>query len=111
MLSWEEKFAYDVQYVDTRCLRVDLRILLETVVKVIRREGISAEGHTTSPEFLGTTASRPDGTRPMVTGSEQAGVNATHPRIGRPDRAEPSGHRYPRMSHRSPQEPPLSRPS
>ena len=57
-LSWEEKFAYDVRYVDTRCLRLDLRILLETVVMVLRREGISAEGHATAPEFLGTAGSR-----------------------------------------------------
>ncbi|MEH0841658.1 sugar transferase [Micromonospora sp. CPCC 205711] len=60
-LSWEEKFAYDVRYVDTRCLRLDLRILLETVVKVLRRQGISADGHATAPEFLGTGASAPDG--------------------------------------------------
>ena len=52
-LSWEEKFAYDVRYVDTRCLRLDLRILAETVIRVLRREGVSADGHATAPEFLG----------------------------------------------------------
>ncbi|MET8308623.1 sugar transferase [Micromonospora sp. NPDC005173] len=52
-LSWEEKFTYDVRYVDTRCLRLDLRILLETVVMVLRREGVTADGHATAPEFLG----------------------------------------------------------
>ncbi|MEV0155926.1 sugar transferase [Micromonospora sp. NPDC050686] len=59
-LSWEEKFAYDVRYVDTRSLRLDLRILLRTVIKVLRREGISADGHATAPPFLGTAQSRPD---------------------------------------------------
>ncbi len=59
-LSWEEKFAYDVRYVDARCLRLDLRILLETVVLVLRREGISADGHATAPEFLGTAESLAD---------------------------------------------------
>lgn len=54
LLSWEEKFAYDVRYVDARCLRLDLRILLETVVTVLCREGIRADGHATAPEFLGT---------------------------------------------------------
>ena len=53
-LSWEEKFGYDVRYVDTRRLGLDLRILAETVVRVLRREGVSADGHATAPEFLGT---------------------------------------------------------
>jgi len=55
-LSWECKFAYDVQYVDARSLLLDLRILAETVATVLRREGITADGHTTSPEFVGTSA-------------------------------------------------------
>jgi lipopolysaccharide/colanic/teichoic acid biosynthesis glycosyltransferase len=53
-LTWEEKFSYDVQYVDTRCLRLDLRILAETIRAVLRREGISAAGVPTAPEFLGS---------------------------------------------------------
>ncbi|MFD2766138.1 sugar transferase [Micromonospora eburnea] len=53
-LSWEEKFTYDVRYVDSRSLWLDLRILLVTVVKVLRHEGISAEGHATMPEFVGS---------------------------------------------------------
>jgi len=56
-LSWQEKFAYDVQYVDGRCLRLDLSILLETVVKVLRRDGITADGHATASEFLGSQPS------------------------------------------------------
>ncbi|AVT32866.1 UDP-galactose phosphate transferase [Plantactinospora sp. BC1] len=53
-LSWEEKFRYDVEYVDRRCLRLDLRILLETVLRVLRRQGISAPGNPTMPEFAGS---------------------------------------------------------
>ncbi|MET7968219.1 sugar transferase [Micromonospora sp. NPDC005305] len=53
-LSWEDKFRYDVQYVDQRSLRLDLRILAETVRVVLRREGISAPGTVTWHEFMGT---------------------------------------------------------
>jgi lipopolysaccharide/colanic/teichoic acid biosynthesis glycosyltransferase len=53
-LSWEEKFALDVRYVDERSLALDLRILWRTVVAVVRREGVSAAGHATMPEFLGS---------------------------------------------------------
>ncbi|MCS7242178.1 sugar transferase [Candidatus Caldatribacterium sp.] len=52
-LSWEEKFRYDVWYVDHWSLWLDLKILLLTVIKVLKREGISAEGHATMPEFTG----------------------------------------------------------
>lgn len=55
-LSWEEKFKLDVWYVDNWNLWLDLKILLITVVKVLRRKGISAEGHATMPEFRGSTA-------------------------------------------------------
>ena len=50
-LSWQEKFELDVWYVDHRSLRLDARILLMTVAKVLKREGISASGHATMPEF------------------------------------------------------------
>ena len=53
-ISWDEKLALDVWYVDNRNFWLDLRILLETVVKVARREGISAAGEATMPEFRGT---------------------------------------------------------
>lgn len=57
-ISWEEKLALDVWYVDNRSLRLDVRILLETVVKVLRRDGISAAGEATMPEFRGTVETR-----------------------------------------------------
>jgi sugar transferase EpsL len=55
-LSWEQKFAYDVWYVDHRSLWLDLKILARTVEKVIAREGISRTGHVTAPEFMGSEA-------------------------------------------------------
>ncbi|HYD98266.1 MAG TPA: sugar transferase [Alphaproteobacteria bacterium] len=50
-LSWEERFELDVWYVDNRSLRLDLRILALTVRQVLRRDGISADGHATMPRF------------------------------------------------------------
>lgn len=52
-ISWEEKFAYDVRYVDEHDWRMDLDILLKTVKGVIRREGIYADGVVTMHEFMG----------------------------------------------------------
>lgn len=54
-LSWDEKFALDLHYVDHWSLALDLKILLRTATKVLAREGISAEGEATMPEFLGST--------------------------------------------------------
>ncbi len=53
-LSWEDKFRLDVWYVDHWSFWLDLRILLLTVWKVIRREGISQPGYTSAEEFMGT---------------------------------------------------------
>jgi len=53
-LSWEEKFALDVWYVDNRSLWLDIRILWMTVMKVLKRDGISAPGDATMPVFRGT---------------------------------------------------------
>lgn len=53
-ISWEEKFALDVWYVDHHTFWLDLKILFLTVVKVIRRDGISAVGEATAVEFKGT---------------------------------------------------------
>jgi lipopolysaccharide/colanic/teichoic acid biosynthesis glycosyltransferase len=55
-LSWEQKFEYDLWYVDHRSLSVDLRILVATVGAVLCRTGISADGVATAPEFLGSSA-------------------------------------------------------
>lgn len=58
-LGWDEKLELDVTYVDTRSLMLDLKILLRTVGLVLRRAGISAAGHDTAPEFMGSTRVRP----------------------------------------------------
>ncbi len=55
-LSWEEKFALDVRYVDQQCLALDLWILWRTLACVLDRRGISAAGHATMPEFTGGVA-------------------------------------------------------
>ena len=52
-LTWEEKFALDVWYVDNRSPRLDLRLLLETPLAVLKARGISHEGHATMPVFRG----------------------------------------------------------
>lgn len=52
-LSWDDKFRLDVWYVDNRSLLLDIKILLLTVWKVIKREGINQPGHATAEEFMG----------------------------------------------------------
>ena len=52
-LSWDEKFELDVWYVDNRSFGLDLKILWKTVLQVLRRVDVSADGHATMPEFLG----------------------------------------------------------
>ena len=53
-LTWEERFRLDVWYVDNWSILLDLKILLMTIITVIRREGISSEGHATMAEFRGS---------------------------------------------------------
>lgn len=50
-ISWDEKFAFDVWYVDNHSLWLDLKILWLTICKVIKQEGISATGVATMPNF------------------------------------------------------------
>ena len=52
-ISWEERFKLDVEYVDNFNLAQDIKILLMTVLKVIKRDGISQEGHVTMEKFNG----------------------------------------------------------
>ncbi len=59
-LSWDERFALDVWYVDHKSLVLDLRILLQTVAKVLRRDSVSPEGDLDVPSFTGSlSANRP----------------------------------------------------
>jgi len=54
LLSWEEKFKQDVWYVDNTSFFLDLWILLQTVIQVLKRKGINAEGYATMPRFKGS---------------------------------------------------------
>lgn len=50
-ISWESKFRQDVRYVDRRSAGLDLRIVVATIGSVLKRDGISAEGHVTMSKF------------------------------------------------------------
>lgn len=50
-LGWDERFALDTWYVDNHSIALDIKILAMTVGQVLKREGISAEGHATMPKF------------------------------------------------------------
>ena len=52
-ISWDEKFRYDVEYVDNISLALDISIFFRTILAALRRSGISAEGEATMPEFMG----------------------------------------------------------
>lgn len=56
--TWEERFANDVWYVENWSLPLDLKILLNTAAKVLRREGISAKDEATMPRFTGEGGKR-----------------------------------------------------
>jgi len=53
-ISWEQKFEYDVWYVDHLTFLLDVKIIFMTVLKVFKSEGISAEGEATMSEFKGS---------------------------------------------------------
>jgi sugar transferase EpsL len=52
-IGWEEKFALDIWYVDNHTLWLDFKILLLTIIKAVRSEGINQEGYSTMPKFKG----------------------------------------------------------
>jgi sugar transferase EpsL len=54
-ITWEEKFALDVWYVDNLSLWLDLKIIALTVWKIVKREGISQTGQATMTEFRGSS--------------------------------------------------------
>lgn len=58
-ISWEEKFEWDVRYVETQSLLLDLKILFLTAKAVFFRSGISAAGEATMPEFMGGERGKP----------------------------------------------------
>lgn len=58
-LTWSEKFEWDVWYVENQSLWVDVKLLVASIGRMLRREGISHEGHATMEKFEGTEP-RPD---------------------------------------------------
>ena len=68
-ISWEQKFEYDVWYVEHQCLGLDLKILCKTVWQVLTRRDIHAEGEATMGEFWGSGGEQQ---RPEV-GRQRAG--------------------------------------
>lgn len=55
-ISWEQKFIYDVWYVDNQSFLIDVKILLLTVKKVFNRDGINGEGEVTMSKFTGKSS-------------------------------------------------------
>ena len=51
LTTWDKRFELDVFYVENISFRLDMQILARTILKVIKSEGISAEGHATMPKF------------------------------------------------------------
>lgn len=56
-ISWEKKFEYDVWYVENRSFWLDMKILVMTVIKVFKSEGISQDGQATMTKFKGNSKS------------------------------------------------------
>jgi sugar transferase EpsL len=52
-LCWEERFRFDIWYIDHWSLGLDVKIIWKTIQKVLQRQGISLDGHATMPEFTG----------------------------------------------------------
>lgn len=55
-LSWEDKFKFDVWYVEHQSVWLDFKIIFLTLVKVLKKEGISQEGHVTMEKFHGNSS-------------------------------------------------------
>ena len=83
-LSWDDKFALDVWYVDNQTFWLDVKILFLTVARVFRREGISQQGEATAAAFTGSRTPGDEGATPSVKGTEPPhGFGTTdNPRIG-----------------------------
>jgi lipopolysaccharide/colanic/teichoic acid biosynthesis glycosyltransferase len=79
-LSWEEKFALDVRYVDERSLWLDLRLLLRTVHRVLRPGDVRTPGYATSPMFTGS---------PVIDLTDRAARPEEPPDGHRRERADP----------------------
>ena len=59
-ISWVKKFEYDIQYVDSHSIAMDLKILIQTVFSVFALKGITPQSQKIMPEFMGTEENEPD---------------------------------------------------
>jgi lipopolysaccharide/colanic/teichoic acid biosynthesis glycosyltransferase len=82
--SWEERLRLDVWYVDHWSFWLDLRILLRTVWTVVRREGISAEGHATMPRFDQEVSNATSATIVTPTEAKDASADPAHLDVQKP---------------------------
>jgi lipopolysaccharide/colanic/teichoic acid biosynthesis glycosyltransferase len=57
-ITWEQRFALDVWYVDHQTFWLDVKILLMTISRTLARTGITQQGHPTMPEFTGSAQIR-----------------------------------------------------
>jgi lipopolysaccharide/colanic/teichoic acid biosynthesis glycosyltransferase len=55
-ISWEEKFKFDIYYVEYQSFSLDLKIFFLTIINILQRKGISADGQSTMEEFKGSSA-------------------------------------------------------
>ncbi len=76
-LSWDEKFALDVWYVDHRSLWLDIKVLAMTFRAVLGGEGVSAPGCLSAPEFLGSAAHNSDSATPGFSVENQKHCDRT----------------------------------
>ena len=53
-ISWEEKFQYDIEYVENISFSMDIKVIFTTISKIFKREGISSDSSATMEEFMGT---------------------------------------------------------
>ncbi|PUB10186.1 sugar transferase [Paenisporosarcina sp. OV554] len=60
-ISWEQKFEYDIWYVENQSFLLDMKILVMTVLKVFKSEGISQDGQATMTKFQGSRQSNHEG--------------------------------------------------
>lgn len=68
-LNWDDRFRLDVWYVDNVSLWLDLKILFMTIGTIFGRKGISAEGHSTMPDFDGSATEAPSDPHVIVIGA------------------------------------------
>ena len=54
-ISWEKKFEYDIYYVEHQSFSLDLKIFFLTIINILQRKGISADGQATMEEFKGSS--------------------------------------------------------